>query len=94
MAPHRHHRQTIPSQSERFLVVRGVRPGVREHQLRQAEGDLIDGTDRRGLGAAAAHQPAVSRKGIQEARPRGSKTRRAWRKAAKSRPNGTRKWPG
>ena len=62
----RHHREAVARQPERLLVVGGVRPGVGEDQPRQAEGDLVDRPHGGGLGAAAAHQPAVAGKGVQQ----------------------------
>ena len=48
------------------LVVRGVRPGVGQHQRRQTEGHLVDRADGGRLGPAGAHQAAVAGKCVQE----------------------------
>ena len=64
--PDRSHGQPTARKAERLLVVRGVRPGVGEHQVREPEGDLVHGADGGGFRAAAAHQPAVAGEGVQQ----------------------------
>ena len=53
------HREPVASEPERLLVVRGVRPRVRQDQVRQPEGDLVHRAHGGGLGPTATHQPPV-----------------------------------
>ena len=59
-----HHGQPSPRQSELGLEVARVRPRIREHEVRQGKGDLVDRTYSGRFGAAGRDQSAVPGEGV------------------------------